>query len=225
LTSASKVPKSALGWAWATCPSGPPGSSPGQALRCSDQAAVAQLAPLRHTLPQIRLILCFSAASTAERSSIVWFLWHRGLISQADSLNFRAFTRLRWSEHRDAPSAFDFALALEGAEKRRARRKQGHSMSDRRERSERREFCGPAWTEHRRVPAAGRRLRGRPDFLGTFVSSDKSTSPSAKRGETALDFSSLALIGNRESTSAMQSEIAFDFSRMHALARGLRRGV
>ena len=46
-----------FGWAWATCPSGP--------LRCSDQAAVAQLASLRHTLPRIRLILRFSAASTA----------------------------------------------------------------------------------------------------------------------------------------------------------------
>jgi hypothetical protein len=38
-------------------------------------------APLRHTLPQIRLILCFSAASTAESSAKTSFLWHSGLIS------------------------------------------------------------------------------------------------------------------------------------------------
>jgi len=55
----------------------------------------------------------------------------------------------------------------------------------------------PAWTEHRRAcpgldpggPAAGRRLRGRTDFLGTFVSFDKSTSPSKRSvGETPLTF-------------------------------------
>jgi hypothetical protein len=160
LTDASKVPKSAVG--------GPVRL----ALRvpCVTRLGreASQLASLRHTKPLFRPSLRYSAASTAESFSMVWFFGYRGLISQRSSASRRAFSGLRWSELRDAPSAVDLSLALEGAEKRRARRRKGHRMSDRRERSERREFCGPrldrASQGTGRRPAPSRAYR----FFGYF---------------------------------------------------------
>jgi hypothetical protein len=60
----------------------------------------------------------------------------------------------------------------------------------------------PAWTEHRREPATGRRLRGRPDFLVSFASLGKRNSPCKQSdGETAFDFPSFASSGKSTSPS------------------------